>query len=604
MSYTTSPRLAALPAQSSPISGDPKCSRPLPEGIESLGIFAGLKPDALDALRSELEWLSLPGGWTLFEEGETGDSLYVVTSGRLGAMAKTAGGTDELIAQIVAGETVGEMALLSGEPRSATIIALRDTEMLRLPRHAFERLLDTSPHAIRFLTDLLVRRLKATSHRRAVTEAPTTVAIVPLSPAVATADIARQLAAALTDIKRKVCVLDKSAINFDTEWFASAESENDNLLYQADCDASAWTRLCLRQADRILIVSRAGEGDSVAPAALGAMLDQHRHAPIELVVLHPEGASRAPAAAELMARRRVTFHTHLRAGNRQDMARLARLLTGRAAGIVLSGGGARGFAHIGVLRALREAGLQIDLFGGASMGAIIAAGGAMEWDDEEFRGRLVPAFVLSNPLSDYTIPIVSLARGRKVSRLLRDHFGDTHIEESWRTFFCTSSDLTNGQVSIHRTGPMWKAIRASVAIPGVLSPMVEGTHILVDGGVLNNMPIDLMLDMKRGPVIAVDVTREATITAEVEGIEDRPLWQLMRAHRRGAPNIIGLLMRAGTVGSAAQIRHLRPQLDLLIEPGLQNVSMLDWKSYQTTIEEGYRHTVKLLEQGDDPLLRI
>ncbi len=577
--------------------------RLLPRGIETLEIFKDLAPAALDTLRAELEWLSLPGGWTLFEEGESGDSLYVVISGRLGVYAKAAGGSEELIAELVAGETAGEMALLSGEPRSATVVAMRDTELLRLSRKAFERLLESSLHASRFMTSLLVRRLKVTSHRRAVTEAPATLVIVPLSPDVPASQVSRQLAVALSNLGRKVCVLDESAAAHDTEWFARVESANDNLIFQADCDGSEWTRLCLRQADRILILMRADQGDSATPAALAAILREHRHARAELVIVHTEGARRARFAAGPMSTMGVSFHTHVRAGNPQDAARLARLLTGRAVGVVFSGGGARGFAHLGVLRALREAAIPVDLFGGASMGAIIGAGAAMEWEDDEFRQRLFAAFVDSNPFSDYTIPIVSLARGRKVSRLLREHFGDTLIEESWRTYFCTSSDLTSGQVSVHRSGPLWSAIRASTAIPGVLAPVVESGHILVDGGVLNNMPIDLMLAMKRGPVIAVDVARKQSVVGEAEGLEDRPLRELIRARRRGTPNIIGLLMRAGTVGSEAQIRQLRPQVDLLIEPALHGISMLDWKAYDAAVEAGYRDTIEMLERGDLPHLR-
>jgi NTE family protein len=577
--------------------------RLLPPGIETLEIFEDLAPAARDTLCEELEWLSLPGGWSLFNEGESGDSLYVVISGRLGVYAKAAGAPEQLIAQIVAGETAGEMALLSGEPRSATVVAMRDTELLRLPRQAFERLLDTSLHAARFMTSLLVRRLKATSHRRAVAEAPATLAMVPLSPDVPATEISRQLAAALADLGRKVCVLDQSAAPHDTEWFASVERANDNLIFQAGCDGSEWTRLCLRQADRILILSRADQGDSATPPALAAMLREHRHARAELVTVHPESARRARLAPGLIGTMGISFNTHLRTGHPQDVARLARLLTGRAVGIVFSGGGARGFAHVGVLRALREAAIPVDLFGGASMGSIIAAGAAMEWDDDEFRRRLIAAFVDSNPFSDYTLPVVSLARGRKVSRLLREHFGDTRIEESWRTYFCTSSDLTSGQVSVHRSGPLWRAIRASSAIPGVLAPVVEGGHILVDGGVLNNMPIDLMLAMKRGPVIAVDAARNQSVTGEAEGLEDRPLWELIRARRRGTPNIIGLLMRVGTVGSEAQTRQLRPQVDLLIEPALQGISMLDWKAYDAAVEAGYRHTIEILERGDFPHLR-
>jgi NTE family protein len=292
----------------------------------------------------------------------------------------------------------------------------------------------------------------------------------------------------------------------------------------------------------------------------------------------------------------------VREGNASDLARIARLIAGHAVGLVLSGGGARGFAHLGVMAALKDAGIAIDLYAGASMGAIVAATAALEWDREQTLAHLVPAFVESNPLSDYTIPIIALARGRKVSRLLREHFGDLKLEECWRTLVCTASDLTTGQVRIFRNGPIWNALRASVAIPGVLTPVIEGGHILVDGGVLNNMPIDLMLAMRRGPIVAVDVMRDHALAAGAEALEELSLLNMLRPARRGSPNIVALLMRAGTVGSEAQVRHLRPQVDLLIEPRIETMGMLDWKAYRRAIDEGYRQTIAILERRDNSSL--
>src|SRR6185369_16563668 len=106
-----------------------------------------------------------------------------------------------------------------------------------------------------------------------------------------------------------------------------------------------------------------------------------------------------------------------------DVERVARLLTGRSIGLVLSGGGARGFAHIGVVRALREAGMRIDSVGGTSIGAIIGAGVAADWSDEEMLEKYRIAFVAGRPLKDYTFPFVSLVSGRRVAHLLREAFG-------------------------------------------------------------------------------------------------------------------------------------------------------------------------------------
>ncbi|MGH8013971.1 MAG: patatin-like phospholipase family protein, partial [Candidatus Binataceae bacterium] len=334
------------------------------------------------------------------------------------------------------------------------------------------------------------------------------------------------------------------------------------------------------------------------------LLRGRRPATVELIIQHATDKRIPNLSGISLDSYPAASHCHIREGNLADIARLARSLLNRAPGIVLSGGGARGFAHIGVLKALNEAGIPLDYFAGASMGSVIAAAAAFEWDEAEYRKHLMPSFAAQNPINDYMVPVIALARGRKVSRLLREHFGDALIEECWKPFFCTASNLTSGQVRVYRKGALWHALRASVAIPGVITPVVEDGEIVVDGGVLNNMPIDLMLAMRRGPVIAVDVMRHHRITAGLGNLETAPWRHLLRPARHGTPNIIALLIRAGTVGSEAQIQHLRPRVDLLIEPPLESVGTLDWKTYQRAIEGGYRYTMELLEKRDSLALRI
>jgi NTE family protein len=571
--------------------------------IAPLAIFADLAPAVRDSICAQLEWISLPGGWTLFEQDEPGDAMFIVLSGRLVVIANSAENGAHVIAQIGAGETVGEMAMLSGEVRSARVEALRDTELLRMPRAAFDQLIDSSPAAMRFMNGLLVSRLRNTSRRPASQDAPRALAIQPLAADIDAAAFARELSRALESRGHRAAIIGAADAGRGTEWFAQLEEAHDFVLYVGESAPTEWTGLCLRQADRVLAITRAAPQSIAAREnPIDAMIKSRRHAGVEAVILHPHDSRRAEHTAGILQRFPGAGHSHVREGNAPDLARMARLIAGHAVGIVLSGGGARGFAHLGVMAALKEAGIEIDLYAGASMGAIIAATAALEWDREATLAHLVPAFVESNPLSDYTIPIIALARGRKVSRRMREHFGDLNLEECWRTLICTASDLTTGQVRIFRTGPIWKALRASVAIPGVLTPVIENGHILVDGGVLNNMPIDLMLAMRRGPVVAVDVMRDHALAADAEALEELSLLNMLRPARRGSPNIVALLMRAGTVGSEAQARHLRPQVDLLIEPRIEPMGMLDWKAYQRAIDEGYRQTIAILERRDNSSL--
>lgn len=193
--------------------------------------------------------------------------------------------------------------------------------------------------------------------------------------------------------------------------------------------------------------------------------------------------------------------------------------------------------------------------------------------------------------------MISLARGRKATALLRRHFAQELIEECPCTYYCVSANLTTGQLKVHRTGHLWLAVRASIAIPGVLPPVIEGTDILIDGGILDNLPIDIMSAMRRGPVIGVDVSNDYGFKATIDDIDHRPLRQLISHARQGTPNILRLLMAAGTVSSYSQSRKLRSHVDLLIEPPLPGVSMLDWKAFDFTVDAAYRYTMELMEKN-------
>jgi len=299
-------------------------------------------------------------------------------------------------------------------------------------------------------------------------------------------------------------------------------------------------------------------------------------------------------------------HHHLRAGHQADVARVARFIAGRAVGLVLAGGGARGFAHIGIIKALKEAGVPFDQLGGTSMGAIIAAGLAREWSLEEMRDRMYAAFVKDNPLSDFTLPLIALVRGKKVSQRLREHFDEVAIEELPLPFFAVSSDLTSGRIHVHRDGKLWRALRASVALPGILPPVTYHGHLLVDGGVMNNLPVDVMREQSGGggPIIACDITGEIDLQAQDNRYGERPWWWLLGQRMRGNPSIVSILMRSGTVGSEAQRRVVREQCDFLIVPPMPDIQLRDWKKFDRAIQEGYDAARASIEKNGVPLTHI
>ena len=570
----------------------------LQEVFASLPLFAELSEDAIESILQESQWISLPGGATLFQEGDPGNALYLVTSGALVALVRQADGREVVVANIHAGETVGEMAVISGEPRSATVLMLRDSSLLRITKETFERLVGEHPTAMLQLTRQLVRRLFETTRGGGPASTAKTIALLPGGPTVPCRNLAQDLAAQLAERGQRICVLDSRESARTAEWFHAIEGAHDLILFVAETGAPAWSLLCIRQADRIIHLVE--PGTSLDQLATDPRLDTLPRRPCDLVVLHPPDTSQpsGPSLAEMGPRFELCYN--LRRGNRKDLARLARLLTGRATGLVLSSGGARGFAHLGAVRALRAAGIPFDLLGGASMGAVVAAGLALEWDDVELEDRLRDAFVQSNPLKDYTLPLVALVRGSEVTRRLRHHFGEQRIERLWRPFFCVSTNLTTAARRVHHAGPLWRALRASVAIPGLLPPVVERGEVLVDGGVIDGFPISTMRAYGRGPVMGVNVSADQALTGTPQELEEGSPWWLMSRAGRRAPGIVSLLVRAGTVSSDAQSQGSRDQVDLLLEPPVSELDLLDWRAFRRAIELGYDHTMRALDGLEKP----
>ena len=572
--------------------------------LSALPLFAGLEPLVLKQIADAAEWLSLPGGSTLFAAGEPSDALFVVLSGCLGVFAADNLDRRRFINRVLSGDTVGEMGLISGRPRSANVAALRDTELLRISSDAFNAVFGRHPAAMLRIARLTVDRLEQSQSRaRGPRHSARTFTLLPQSIEVDVGGFATDFVKALTRFGRTELVWSVRAGSHTSHWFHKLETANDFVVYVGDATPGRWSSLCVRQADALLLLARAD-----APAGPWAALANARESSMapqraELVLLHDGKISRGAASRWLAVQPNVPHH-HVAVP--ADIARVSRMLTGRGVGLVLSGGGARGFAHIGIVKALREARVPIDLVGGTSMGAILGAGVAQGWSVEELKERFHAAFVRAKPLRDYTLPFVSLVSGRKVSRLLRKDCGDIDIEDLPLTFFCVSSNLTTGHCEVHRRGLLWLWLRASVAIPGVLPPVVHKGEVLVDGGTMNNLPVDAMRELGRGPVIGVDVGADRAFTTQSDEVDVPLPWQLMSwlRVRRNHPNIFQILWRAGMVNSSTMTAAHREKTDLLLQPPLAEIDMLNWSAFEKAIAVGYEYAVRRLEAlPADSLLR-
>jgi NTE family protein len=606
--------------------------------FNELPLFKDLDYEFLREIAQDSQWLSLPGGATLFSAGDPADALYVVLSGCLGVFSPAERRNRGFVGRVTAGDTVGEMGLISGRPRNAHVVALRDTELARLPAESFNRLFRQHPEAILRIARLTVDRLEsAQSRTRTHSHAARTFTLLPQSVEVDVGGFAAELVKALSAFGRTELVWNVRAGTHTSHWFHRIESANEYVVYVAEANPGRWSSLCVRQADTLLLLARADSEarpwatlvrpqgaamasamparparfEGSAPPAIVApssdptdpaqsaspvppampMAPQHA----ELVLIHDGELVRGAAARWLASVLPGTPHHHVT--SKADVPRVARMLTGRGVGLVLSGGGARGFAHIGIVQALREANIPIDLVGGTSMGAILGAGVSLCWTIDELKDRFRRSFVDAKPLRDYTLPFVSLVSGHKVTRLLQRAFGDVTIEDLPLDFFCVSSNLSTGHSEVHRRGELWRWLRASVAIPGVLPPVVHKGELLVDGGTMNNLPVDAMRDLGRGPVIGCDVGADRAFTTDTDDVDVPLPWQLMRwmREKKHRPNIFQILWRAGMVNSNAMTAAHREKTDLLLQPPLATIDMLNWNGFDRAIAAGYEYAVRRLE---------
>ncbi len=342
--------------------------------VAALPLFAGLDAASLQQVAAELEWLVMPGGEELFHESDPADAVYVLLAGSLGAF-RGEGAEMRLVGRIHPGETVGEMALLSGHPRSATVRTLRDSELVRFSLRAFEALAQAHPQATLAIARTAVARLERALEGDRAAPAPRAIALLAVHAGIDVEAQARELAAALSRYGPVALLRGAEHAQAPIELMHELEQRHHSVIYVAEGASAEWRERCRRQADCLLLLADARH--SPQPSLNLPEVEAHQQAGLWLI----QPGHILPGAARRW-RQALGLSLHLHVRGREDIARLARRLARRSVGLVLSGGGARGFAHIGVIRALREQGLSIDAIGGTSIGAVMGAAVALEWDQD------------------------------------------------------------------------------------------------------------------------------------------------------------------------------------------------------------------------------
>ena len=570
-------------------------------------------------------------GETLIRRGEPGEAVYFLLSGHLRAVVD-----GQTVGEIGRGSTVGELSLFTGRPRGADVVAVRDSIVAELPDALLRDAVARQPQLAFAITSEIISRFERERAASAPPPAPVTTTIMPITDGVDAARFACELAAQRERAGDRVQLIDAAFVRErygqmstpDTVLprgdvslaIGTMELDHDALIFVADSDDirdhPAWAQTAIHHSDEVVLLAdaTADPARSHAERTLLAGTPGQRAA-LSLVLVH-ESDTRIPTGTpDWLAPRDLTRHIHVRKGHAADMRRAGRMLSGRAVGLVLAGGGARGLVHLGVLQGLYEAGIEFDMVGGTSAGGIMGTYAALDVPGDRLREGTEHIFTQierGNITGDFNaVPYISLIKGERahaaMQRSLEDHARPgIDMTDSWKTFFVIASDFTERREVVLKDGSFARNVVASASIPGVMPPTLIDGHLVYDGGSFNNFPVDVMRDMGAAVIIGSDLLSDTVRTHELVEAPGsvRALWDRISPGQQKyrVPSLSSTLLQATTVTSMARQRAARDQVDLLFQPDTRGLSLLSWNKYDQAYASGLACARSTLESADPELI--
>lgn len=582
-------------------------------------LFGTDDKDLLKCITRKLKWQRLRSGDYLFRQGDEAKGMYILISGRLQVIAH---GEDNKtsFANVHAGESVGEMAVLSNKKRNASIRAQRNCELVEIEQDALDQILQEFPKFNRyFINEIILKFNREWSSYRP--DNNKNITLLPIQGNLDVSGFCEQLQRAislyepcqlvnaskvdrLSGIRKFSSIKQHSAQSIRLDCWLDEYDNNASInIYLGHYTPDAWTQRCVQRADTILLLADAELSVVRNSPVEDKLLNSNEAVTIAeqiLILLNDKNQQRPRSARNWVKNRLLTDHHHVRKDHQQDIHRLARFLTNNAIGLVMGGGGARGYAHFGVWLALKKAGIPIDMFGGTSMGASMAAKCVTGWDREsliKFDSRTITG----SPFKKFTLPLISLVNSKKLDALYAESFGEIRIEDLWEKFFCVSANLSRSEMMIHREGKLWHALRASAALPGILTPQIYHHELLVDGGLMNNLPGDIMRRYCRY-VIVSDVSSNKDLFYSEDKFPSP--WKVL-LHRYSpfrktleVPGIIDILMRSISLSSSQKAKQVKDAADLYLNPPVDDYDIMDFTVLDKLIDIGFAHADSVLTDSD------
>ncbi len=554
--------------------------------LASSQIFSGLEPVTLDKLRAAAQEINYARGEAMLKQGDKASDLYFIQAGRF----KVVVDGERTVAHLDAGEVVGELAFFAGGNRTADVIAMRDSRVLKITRLSYEAIAAEQFELPQLLLKLVAERLAQTTSRTGAIQRKTArvIGLLPVGGSKFPQELTSRIQMAMQSVlgeTRTVLVADQTSVGVDgyAEWLAEHERQGGYILVNCRGDEQ-WQTLASRNVDALLLLAErdADAQVGVLEQQASQLLSEHHR---NILVLRPSSKQAITNTDKWLANREVGLHHHTAWDSDTDFLKLARFLTGRANGLVLAGGGALGCAHLGAIAAIQKAEIPIDFIGGASAGAAMAGAIATGKSTTDTLDEMEEMFVAAKALKRLTIPVHSLLDPSEFDHQLRSRYGSLDIADLPTLFFAVSTNLSTSAQHIHRRGPLWHAIRASGSLPTILPPFIDDEgNVLVDGGVLDNLPVSVMNSLKQGPnmAIALDSLDELWHSeARYHQVRSRSKLLrdivLRRKPKNGFPTLFETTQRAMVVTSRMASKDIDDEDTLVITPPrLEGMQILDW----------------------------
>lgn len=563
------------------------------ELIRQSELFSDLKDDELKELLDIVELIELRASQVLFEEHQDSDSMYLLLKGDLVATTVSHTGEIKILGYVRAGEIVGEMGLISSQPRALTVSSLGDSHLIKLTRRVFEQYFQSRPQPLLHILSIVIDRAQNTIHSITTVKRCTVIALLPANEN--DSDIVNLLFEKITDLLKnniKISFLsDKEIASLSTvenakKLFEKLSRSNEYIIFKVNVQNEIAKYLLFEKSQRILVVAEHSELPALSEFTKKLINNKvYEYIKKELVLIYNKPDS-SPLNTKLwLDEGKIDQHYHIRMTS-DDCNYLLRFLVGQPVGLVLSGGGTKGWVHVGALKALHESQIPIDAIGGTSIGAIVGAAFLLQQD---YLGLLDAmhefAHVAQTMINfkELTYPLISLLDGKKKFIGLGKLFHGIQIEDLWRPFFSISGNLSDNSEVVNREGSLWLWTSASSSLPGLVPPITHEGNIYVDGGVVNSLPVDVMKNIigEKGKVIAVDLSLHLKSDNRysfppVITLLEAFLYKIKYKNYQEFkfPNFASTLLEALMMGSQAKTEQNVMMADVVVRPDLSTYRMI------------------------------